>query len=222
VNLSERDRRDLEELAGIFLSPSGGAPSPPAPAASTGEASPPRPAGSLVLLVSLTAPVPRGAGSPLLRAALATARPVSLPAGRPGEIHPLLRAEPATAPAPGHGPRVLPVSPRDGPVLRWGLVATSRVLAWLPPRPGLLRDLEALLLALREACPDPDLGWLREPSVPFAPAEAILADWRRRVPAARVTFLGTWSPGEPLPAAAHDFLAEAPAARLAPPAQIPR
>jgi len=219
VNLSERDRRDLEELAGLFLSPvpaSAPREGPPAPVPAT----PP----ALCLLASLDE-----TGSPrpaLVHAAESVARAVPLPADEPGMVHPLLRVPSHHREAPSDGPGVLPVPSTDGPVLRWGLAATSRVLAWFPVRPGLLHRTEDFLLVLREACPGPELGWLRAPDLPFAPIEAVLASWQVRVPGARVLSLGTWQPGEELPAAARDFLLTAPPARLLPPAgatlQTPR
>ncbi len=214
MNLSERDRQDLEELAGIFLSP---APAP-GPREAVPEARP-----ALCLVASLEDG--GGPAAALVRAAEKVARAVPLPAGEPGTVHPLLRPGPGPRGWPADGPGFLPVPSRDGPELRWGLAATSRVLAWLPVRPGLLHRAEDFLLVLREACPVPELGWLRAPDLPFAPIEAVLASWRIRIPGARSVALGTWQPGEDLPAAARDFLLTAPASRLAPPAaaaQVPR
>jgi len=213
VNLSERDRRDLEELAGIFLSPA-----PTSPGAATTPA--PAPAAGLCLLTSLDGgDEPRPA---LLRAARDVARPLPLPSGKPGAVHPLLRARTGPRRVLIDGPGVMPVPSTDGPVLRWGLAATSRILAWFPARTGLLRGVEDFLLVLHEACPGPELGWLRAPDLPPAPIEAVLASWRPGVPGARAVALGTWQPGEEFPPAAREFLVTAPPARLAPPVHTPR
>ena len=210
MKLSARDRRDLEELAGIFLSPRDGA--LPARGEPPPETRPSLPLSLLVSLDDAGMPPP-----PLVRAAERAARVLSLPRPRPGAVHPLLRGGPAGRKEILPGPGVVPVPSRDGPALRWGLAATSRVLAWVPACPGLLGRLGDLLLVLREGCPAPEIGWIGAPDVPPAPVEAALAAWRARVPGARTPSLGTWRPGDDLPPAAREFLGTAPPARLFPP-----